>query len=764
MNRRRDFRSGLVCVAILASAAALPADDNPSGKSVTRKPWGIETRVPWTTSHVVGTPDPPAPYKTEEAFPHLKFDEPLAMCAVPGANRLAIAQRHGKIYTFENDPQVRDIRLVVDVGRTVYGLAFHPQYAENGWIFVTSVLDDKNSLPSGSRISRFTVRDPKTFQADANSEKIILEWPCGGHNGGCLRFGPEGDLYLATGDGSGIADGFQTGQRLDDLLGAILRIDVNGEAGGKPYRIPADNPFLKVPNARPEIFSFGHRQVWKFSFDKKTGTMWGGEVGQDLWEMVYIIHKGGNYGWSVNEGSHPFRPERPRGPGDSFRQSSSIRTPISDLSPAATSLAARGCRNSKAPTSTATSTREKSGWCGTTGTRCSRIVSWSTRSCGSSNSVKIPMARFTSSISPAARFTGLRRPKARVNRSASFPRKLSQTGLFASTRDHIPAAGVIPYTVNSPLWSDGAEKERFLALPGLSKIEFEAVTYPQPAPGSTPGWRFPDGTVLVKTFSLEMEHGNPASRRRLETRLLHHERAPGDDNEYGAQVWYGYTYLWNDAQTDADLIEAHGVDREYTIRDAAAPGGVRKQKWHFPSRAECALCHTMAAKYALGVTTLQMNRDFDYGGGVANQLATLDHLGVFTKPLSDVSQKLDRLDDYRNEATPIDVRAGLSARQLFTLPSEMGRRERGVSTLGDVASRSDRNPERTAGARVIRTRRSAIHCCGAPGAFGDPAPHATAGPGADATRGFECRRSTRRRPGGRVDPTTQGRSSAGAIK
>lgn len=166
-----------------------------------------------------------------------------------------------------------------------------------------------------------------------------------------------------------------------------------------------------------------------------------------------------------------------------------------------------------------------------------------------------------------------------------FPRKLSETGLFANVKDHKPAAGVIPYDVVAPLWSDGAIKDRFMAVPGDAKIEFDAVTYPAQAPGNMPGWRFPDGTVFVKTFSLETEPGNPKSVRRLETRLLHHIKMPGNDDEYGAQVWNGYTYVWNDEQTDAELLDAKGLDRVFKIKDKSAPNGVREQKWHFPSRA-----------------------------------------------------------------------------------------------------------------------------------------------------------------------------------
>ena len=194
-------------------------------------------------------------------------------------------------------------------------------------------------------------------------------------------------------------------------------------------------------------------------------------------------------------------------------------------------------------------------------------------------------------------------------------------------------------------------------MPGTAKIQFDAVTYPQPAPGSHPGWRFPDGTVLVKSFALEMETGNPDSRRLLETRILHYEKMPGNDDAYGAQVWHGYTYVWNDEQTDATLLDTKGADRKFTIKDAAAPGGTREQTWHFPSRSECTLCHTMASKYALGTHTLQMNKDHDYGDVVANQLSTLNHIGMFTKPLAKTPDKLPRIVDYRDTSASVANRA-----------------------------------------------------------------------------------------------------------
>jgi uncharacterized repeat protein (TIGR03806 family) len=216
---------------------------------------------------------------------------------------------------------------------------------------------------------------------------------------------------------------------------------------------------------------------------------------------------------------------------------------------------------------------------------------------------------------------------------------------------------LIPYSVNAPLWSDGAEKERFLALPGDSQIEVDDVVYPHGPAYPDPGWRFPDGAVLVKTFSLDMKAGDPTTRRRLETRILQHRKMPGNDDEYGAQYWFGYTYLWNEDQSDAELLGPEGLDREYIVEDAAAEGGQRPVNWRFPSRTECALCHTMAAKYILGVTTLQMNKDHDYGGVIANQLATLEHLGIFKETLAKPPAELPRLVDYADKSQDLQLRA-----------------------------------------------------------------------------------------------------------
>lgn len=649
---------GIVCpvlTSLLLLSSVCQGDDarNNAGSPV-RKPFGIEKREAWTSGNIHGSPEPPDRFTTENAFPRLKFFEPLAVGAIPGRDAFGVATRPGKIYTFENRPDVSESQLILDLKKTTYGLAFHPQFARNRQLFVTYIKTG-GTEENGSRVSRFELREAATPEEVLLTEKVILEWPSGGHNGGCLRFGPDGYLYLATGDGSGIADWLETGQKIDDLLGAILRIDVDRADGSRPYSIPADNPFVGQAGARGEIWSFGHRQVWKFSFDQQQ-RLWAGEVGQDLWEMVYVIQRGGNYGWSVNEGQHSFRPERPKGPGEfqrpvvehphsDFRSLTGGYVCQSDRIPELKGAYIYGDYDTGKVWSLKYDNQKVTAHQQLADTQI-RIVEFAQDATGEVYLVDFAGGGFHRIV--AAPPSAATKP---------FPQKLSETGLFASTADHVPAKGLIPYSVNAPLWSDHAEKDRLLALPGKSQIEFDDVVYPHGANYPDVGWRFPDGTVLVKTFSMDMESDNPASRKRLETRILQYRKMPGNDDEYGAQFWYGYTYVWNDQQTDAELLGASGMDRKLTIKDASAPGGSREQVWHFPSRAECTLCHTMASKYVLGVTTLQMNRDHHYGDVVANQLETLEHLGVFKEKLPKPAAELPRLVDYRDGTADRHLRA-----------------------------------------------------------------------------------------------------------
>jgi uncharacterized repeat protein (TIGR03806 family) len=657
---------------VLASlAAAVLLGDAPEGrgegKPAAGKAHGLERRVPWTTSRVRGSPEPPSPYRTELAFPKLKFDEPVDITSVPGSTRLFVAERYGRIYSFPNDRQTAKADLLLDMNQVlkrtaprtlaVYSIAAHPQFAKNGFVYVTCITDNDRELPRGTRVSRFRVLPGDPPRCDPKSEQVIIEWPCGGHNGGCLKFGPDGYLYIATGDASGIADQYLTGQNLGVLPGKILRIDVDHPDPGKAYGIPRDNPFVGRKGARPETWAYGLRQPWKMSFDRATGDLWAGNVGQDLWEQIYRIERGGNYGWSVMEGSHPFRPERSRGP-------TPILMPVVEHDHA--------------------NFRSITGGFVYHGKRLPELAG--AYIYGDYDSGRIWMFRYDRQkktvrdhhelVKSGLRLVGfgedadgelylLDHMAGRISRlapnpdkgtAAAFPRKLSETGLFTSTKDHRPAPGVIPYSVIAPQWCDGATKERFLALPGTSRIEFETVLYPIGAPGSSPGWKFPDGAVVAETYFLEMEPGNPASRRRLETRILHQERLTGTE-EVGDQYWRGYSYVWDDDQADATLLEGpYGRDRTFTLRDPKAPGGKRQQTWHFPARTECTVCHNIAAKFVIGVQTMQMNRAHDYGGVTANQLRTFAHIGLFTKPLPSPPEEMPRLVDYRDAKQPLPLR------------------------------------------------------------------------------------------------------------
>jgi uncharacterized repeat protein (TIGR03806 family) len=636
----------LAAIGLLALAPSISAQP-------VRKDFGLDKRVPWTTSKVIGSPEPPPAYRAENAFPRIKLFEPLDLFQPAGSDRFFVAQRDGKVFSFENKPGADKAELALELPKQIiYGMTFHPKFADNGYLYLTYLPHGDTVLPNGSRVARFTVNKTTPPTVDRASELVIFEWKSGGHNGGCLKFGPDGCLYLGTGDGSGIADSDVIGQDLSSVNARILRFDVDHPAAGKNYGIPKDAPFANVAGARPEIYAYGLRQPWRFSFDKKTGDLWVGEVGQDLWESVYKIERGGNYGWSVNEGAHPFRPERKKGP-----------TPIlpavvehghADFRSLTGGYVYHGTRLPELAGQyiygdfdtgrvwaflydggKATQHREIA-------RTTHRIVSWAEDSAG-----EVYFVDFVDG--------GIHRLVKAMGQAANldFPKKLSQTGLFASTKDHIPAPGVIGYEVNAQLWGDHALKQRFLALPGSSRIGFDEITYPQPSPGAPPGWRFPDGTVLVKTFSMETERGKPETAKRLETRLLHFQQF-GGSQEIGDQYWRGYTYVWNDDQTDADLLDAGGKDVMLQVK---VDGKLTEQKYRFPSRAECTLCHTNASKFALGVSTLQMNRDHDYGGAVANQLATLDHLGVFTKPLPAAPEKLPRLADFRDPKLSAEVRA-----------------------------------------------------------------------------------------------------------
>ncbi len=263
--------------------------------------------------------------KLERLWPDLDFDRPTHVTSArDGSGRLFVCEQPGVIQVVSREGKrsvFLDISKKVRNDHNEEGLlsvAFHPKFKENG-VFFVCYSTGKNYYPSEwkgerkrpvrSQVSRFKVKEGK---GDPDSEKPVISWhkPWGNHNGGQLVFGPDGFLYAGTGDGGAGGDPERNGQRLDRLLAKILRIDVDQ---GDPYGIPRDNPFKDREGALPEIFAYGVRNPWRFSFDRKTGALWAGDVGQDRWEAVRKIEKGSNHGWSVYEGSHVFDKRREKG-------------------------------------------------------------------------------------------------------------------------------------------------------------------------------------------------------------------------------------------------------------------------------------------------------------------------------------------------------------------------------------------------------------------------------------------------------------------
>ena len=266
-----------------------------------------------------------------DAFAALSLDRPVWMTEVAdGSGRLLIVEQKGTVLIVPKGSDGANPKPFLDITRRrplhspleneegLLGLALHPQFRANGLFYVHYI----QQSPKRSVISEFKFSGSETA---LESERILLEvpHPFWNHKGGQVDFGPDGYLYITLGDGGAANDPYNHGQNTASLLGKILRIDVNSRAAVEadkakktlPYGIPADNPLVDQPyGVRPEIYALGLRNVWRFSWDRETGALWAGDVGQDKWEEINLIVRGGNYGWCYRESFHPFKPA-PEGAG-----------------------------------------------------------------------------------------------------------------------------------------------------------------------------------------------------------------------------------------------------------------------------------------------------------------------------------------------------------------------------------------------------------------------------------------------------------------
>lgn len=271
----------------------------------------------------------PLPVQAARAFENLIFERPIVIThANDGSDRVFVAEQDGIVKVFPNDPEVEEADVFLDIDERcryrdnqneegLLGFAFHPSFKTNGQVFVyyTTSTEDHTSF-----VSRFTLSKDNKNIVDPETEEVLMkiEQPFWNHNGGTIAFGPDGFLYIGLGDGGSANDPNGNGQNLTTLLGSIMRIDVDNTQKGLKYAIPEDNPFInkeisgrrgKKLKARPEIYAYGIRNVWRMAFDRETGTLWAADVGQSLWEEINIIAKGGNYGWNIREATHWFRPD-----------------------------------------------------------------------------------------------------------------------------------------------------------------------------------------------------------------------------------------------------------------------------------------------------------------------------------------------------------------------------------------------------------------------------------------------------------------------
>lgn len=585
-------RSAIAAVALVVVAC--------SGGAGGGEAFGLAERVEVAALPLPDGLPEPSPVQLTNAFPALVFDQPVLLTAPPdGTDRIVVVEQPGRVRIFANDANVTAMATLLDLSGQVQfggeegllGLAFHPDFASNGWFYVYYTAGS----PRRSVLSRFTI-GPDPNVAEPASEQILLEVaePYSNHNAGSLAFGPDGKLYVACGDGGSGNDPQNNAQSLDNLLGKILRLEADGS-------VPPDNPFVgQGGGVREEIWAYGLRNPWRTSFDHATGRLWVGDVGQGAQEEIDVIERGANFGWRVFEGTRGN--VNPTG-----LPASAFTSPVLAYgrSEGAAVVGGYVYRGSAVPALLGAYVYADfvSGnvWAlvydGIQAVQNTLVAQTnSPASFGEDEGGELYVCCFDGAIRRFVPASG--------GVPVAMPTLLSATGLFADTASLTPAPGVLEYAVNAPLWSDGAEKRRWLALPGPSRIQFAAEG----------AFVFPIGTALVKHFELPT---GPGSSVRIETRVLLHQ----------LDGWQGYTYLWNANGSDADLVDAAGADVSYTV-DLGS--GAHAQAWHLPSRAECLSCHTSAAGRVLGLQAGQLNRDFAFALRADNQLRAWNHIGLFT--------------------------------------------------------------------------------------------------------------------------------------
>lgn len=657
--------------------------------------YGLPARAPfgaYLNGKLPATNPGSGAWSTENAFPHLTFQNPIKILPQPGSNRLWVIGREGHVYSFVNDSNTTQQTLVLDLsaqtqGRGdcgLLGIAFHPDFGKAGspnrnYVFLyynfSPAPETGGGIPSYvssfNRLSRFTLPDGATT-IDRSSEFVLINQfdRHALHNGGDMYFGPDGFLYLTNGDEGSYNDEFDNAQRIDrGLFSGVLRIDVDRDAsrshpirrqpqGAAPppgwpdsfsqgYFIPNDNPWLDPSGSvLEEFYAIGLRSPHRMSYDAVSGQTFIGDLGQDAVEEIDLLAKGANYQWPFREGNAPAA----KSPPDVIRGTST--PPLYDYNHATGHTCVIGGFVYRGADYAA-----ELGGKYIFGDNISGAI-WSmvwdqgeprVTQLTSANAADRYLSGFgfdqrnelyLMTVGSGGRILKFTRPVP----PPQPPATLSATGVFADLAMLTPSAGVIPYDVNAPFWSDGAVKRRWIALPNNGNPFDAADTI---AFASTGAWQFPAGTVFIKHFELPIDARNPMQMRRLETRLLVRDSSGGT---------YGVTYRWRADQSDADLLP-NALTEDITITDA--DGTTRAQPWDYPSRDNCQTCHTPAAGGVLGVKTAQLNGSFLYPStGIAdNQLRTWAKIGMFSNPPPEASiVSLPKLVGLGDTSASLEVR------------------------------------------------------------------------------------------------------------
>ncbi len=596
----------------------------------------------------------------------LQFDGPVAMAAPPGeTNRLFVVELGGRITVVTNlaaptRTVLLDLASTTSIGpeEGMLALAFHPNHAANRRLFVYRTVQgfgDREMRISEFRVSRQDSNRLEPGETVILSQKINTS----SHLGGDLRFGPDGYLYGSIGDG---AMSYTNAQQITGgLYSAIYRIDVDGRPDSLPpnprpdmvqnYRIPADNPFVGASTflaqpvdpsvVRTEFWSVGLRNPFRFSFDPLTGELWLGDVGEESWESIFLTRRGANHGWAFLEGTRPglrsaeMPTDFPSNPA--YNHVPPVFTYDHNVGRSALGgLVYRG----KALT-------QLYGLYVFADHSWGHVIALSASSGAPATVLPVTWKPYLTAFTPDPRDGEILATDLSSGRvwklvyntnflGQPLPQTLAETGVFDDLQSLTPAPGFVPYSLNQSFWSDDAVKQRWFCLPETNQTF--AVSLHD-------AWTAPPGAVWVKHFDIDTTVGDPRSRRRLETRLLVR-------NTRGV---YGVTYRW-DGPNSATLVPEEGAD-ELLVRERDGKPSRQSftQKWRYPSRTECLVCHTPQAGYSLGFKTSQLNCEVDLGGVRTNQLLSLAAAGYLDAPLP-------RPRDLPALADPSDTRYSLEWR------------------------------------------------------------------------------------------------------